>query len=147
MPTSARLRSIKASRELIHELATSDKHPAPLVPTRKVTFSLEGVTLPANGWNIPGGWVEGMGLFWATTCQVFKVCSNPLKKGERGTAGALTRVVRLQPEILMSTIEGARSFPSTDRLVYSYFILNPSCKVFQPLIPSKDCWRWTANID
>ena len=103
--TSARLRSIKASRELIHELATSDKHPAPLVPTRKVTFALEGITRTANGWNIPGGWVEGMGLVRAATGQVFKVCSNPLKKGERGTAGALTRVVRLQPEILKSIAE------------------------------------------
>ena len=72
--TSARLRSIKASRELIQELPPTTAQPN--IPTGKVVFTLEGITRTLNGWNIPGGWVEGMGLVRAATGQVFKVCAN-----------------------------------------------------------------------
>ena len=80
--TSARLRSIKASRELIQELGAETNAPSrhfpPRVPAHKLSFTLEGITRTLNGWNIPGGWVEGMGLVRAATGQVFKVCSNPV---------------------------------------------------------------------
>jgi len=84
--TSARLRSIKASRELIQELPeqSSSKYIPPRVPAHKISFSLEGITRTVNGWNIPGGWVDGMGLVRAATGQVFKVCSNPLERKDTG---------------------------------------------------------------
>ena len=94
MLTSARLRSLKASRELIQELSStstpSSSNPTPSntsnsgaavvaqnsklfpprVPTGKLTFSLEAITRTVNGWNVPGGWVEGMGLVRAVSGQV-----------------------------------------------------------------------------
>ena len=85
--TSARLRSIKASRALITELASStssgpeDLLPGrpfpPRVPSRKIRFHIEAISRTAGGWNIPGGWSEGMGLVRTASGQVFKVCANP----------------------------------------------------------------------
>jgi len=117
--TSARLRSLKASRELIQELADptanetaknnnrNNRHFPPRVPTGKLTFTLEGITRTVNGWNVPGGWVEGMGLVKAGTGQVFKVCANPTTQPAKiGGKTTSTSPSRPQPvEILKSIAE------------------------------------------
>jgi len=78
--TSARLRSIKASRSLITELAAEPaaerQPPPPRLPSRKIRFQIEAIPRTAAGWNIPGGWSEGMGLVRTASGQVFRVCAS-----------------------------------------------------------------------
>ena len=106
MLTSARLRSIKASRELIQDLGApgAPARPPP-VPDGKVTFTLEGITRTLNGWNIPGGWVEGMGLVRAATGQVFKVCANPLTRTPGQNGASVGSAVVTDPQALKSIAE------------------------------------------
>jgi hypothetical protein len=86
--TSARLRSIKASRSLITELATSGdpsgRNLPPRIPSRKIRFQIEAISRTVGGWNIPGGWSEGMGLVRTASGQVFKVCASPAVEEETG---------------------------------------------------------------
>jgi len=76
--TSARLRSIKASRKLIAELPHTSSHP-PLVPRNKLHFSLEGMSRGVGGWAV-GGLGEGVSLVRAANGQVYKVATSEIFK-------------------------------------------------------------------
>jgi hypothetical protein len=105
--TSARLRSIKASRSLITELSSSDPTSQAAAagrqppPARKIRFQIEAIPRTAAGWNIPGGWSEGMGLVRTASGQVFRVCATAAAVGSETGTGTAVR-----PEIAEESDDG-----------------------------------------
>ena len=73
MLTSARLRSIKASKKLIQELSSST--PAPQVPRNRLQLNLESLTRNiGGGWNLGGlALGDGVSLVKAANGQVYKM--------------------------------------------------------------------------
>ena len=71
--TSARLRSIKASKKLIQELSSSS--PAPQVPRNRLHLNLESLTRNiGGGWNLGGlALGDGVSLVKAANGQVYKM--------------------------------------------------------------------------
>ena len=90
--TSARLRSIKASKKLIQELSSST--PAPQVPRNRVHLNLESLTRNiGGGWNLGGlALGDGVSLVKAANGQVYKMT---VKEGQ--TSGVKVDT-NLQPE-------------------------------------------------
>ena len=74
MVTSARLRSIKASRQLIQELHTTSSVP-PNVPRHRLQLGLETLTRNiGGGWSLAGlGLGQGMTLVKAANGQVYRM--------------------------------------------------------------------------
>ena len=71
--TSARLRSIKASKKLIQELSSSS--PAPQPPRNRLQLNLESLTRNiGGGWNLGGLAIgDGVSLVKAANGQVYKM--------------------------------------------------------------------------
>ena len=92
MLTSARLRSIKASKKLIQELSSSS--PAPQVPRNRLHLNLESLTRNiGGGWNLGGlALGDGVSLVKAANGQVYKMTVK-----ESQTAGGKVDT-NLQPE-------------------------------------------------
>jgi len=76
--TSARLRSIKASRKMIQELHSSSSNTAPPVPRHRLQLGLETLTRNiGGGWSLAGlGLGEGMTLVKAANGQVYRMSVN-----------------------------------------------------------------------
>ena len=98
MLTSARLRSIKASRKLIAELPITPKSPPP-VPRNKLQFSLEGMSRGVGGWAV-GGLGEGVSLVRAANGQVYKVATSETssRKSASKSSSHLKSLGALHPE-------------------------------------------------
>ena len=97
--TSARLRSIKASRKLIAELPLTPSGPPP-VPRNKLQLSLEGMSRGVGGWTV-GGLGEGVSLVRAANGQVYKVAtSEPQSTGSSRLPNSSLSLGALHPESL-----------------------------------------------
>ena len=94
MLTSARLRSIKASKKLIQELSSST--PAPQVPRNRLHLNLESLTRNiGGGWNLGGlALGDGVSLVKAANGQVYKMT---VKEASQTTQPAKVDT-NLQPE-------------------------------------------------
>ena len=92
--TSARLRSIKASKKLIQELSSSS--PAPQPPRNRLQLNLESLTRNiGGGWNLGGLAIgDGVSLVKAANGQVYKMT---VKEASQ-TSQAAKVDTNLQPE-------------------------------------------------
>ena len=102
MLTSARLRSIKASRKLIAELPLASRSSGPPpVPRNKLQFSLEGMSRGVGGWAV-GGLGEGVSLVRAANGQVYKVATSETStsKAAAKSSSRLSALGALHPESL-----------------------------------------------
>jgi len=100
--TSARLRSIKASRKLIAELPLASRSSGPPpVPRNKLQFSLEGMSRGVGGWAV-GGLGEGVSLVRAANGQVYKVATSETStsKAAAKSSSRLSALGALHPESL-----------------------------------------------
>ena len=97
MLTSARLRSIKASKKLIQELSSST--PAPQVPRNRLHLNLESLTRNiGGGWNLGGlALGDGVSLVKAANGQVYKMTV----KESQNAGGKVD--TNLQPETSSAT--------------------------------------------
>ena len=87
MLTSARLRSIKASKKLIQELnSSSSSHPPPPVPRHRLQLGLETLTRNiGGGWSLSGvGPGEGVTLVKAANGQVYRMSVTETHIGKTG---------------------------------------------------------------
>ena len=86
MLTSARLRSIKASKKLIQELNSSSSHPPPPVPRHRLQLGLETLTRNiGGGWSLSGvGPGEGVTLVKAANGQVYRMSVTETHVGKTG---------------------------------------------------------------
>ena len=82
MLTSARLRSIKASKKMIQELSSSS--PATRIPRNRLQLNLESLTRHiGGGWNLGGlSLGDGVSLVKAANGQVYKMTVRDRPSGE-----------------------------------------------------------------
>ena len=95
--TSARLRSIKASKKLIQELSSSS--PAPQPPRNRLQLNLESLTRNiGGGWNLGGLAIgDGVSLVKAANGQVYKMTVKEASQTSQTSQSAKVDT-NLQPE-------------------------------------------------